>query len=222
MTSAHILYIPTIFLLGFLTGSLFGKATNSQNHSSLDSASKTSVVSGKSLLGSFVIFALVFVGTHFFEIPRSSKAVTKALNGSEIFDKKPSYSSDEVYSRMSAFPEKGRELYQQFTFTIDILFPLTLFSFLFLLARFTINRFHVSDRAIQIVMVALPMIWFCSDMVENAIIFHLLSKYPVRNQALAGTLGYITIIKFTLLLLSILAPTGMIVFRNISKPKIAA
>lgn len=215
MTSAHILYIPTIFLLGFLTGSLFGKGSNisaeaSQGHP------KTSAIDGKILFGSFVIFAIVFIGTHFFELPQSSKAVTKALNGLEIFDKKPSYNTDEVYLRIEQFPEYGRQLYKRFTYTIDVLFPITLFTFLFLLSRFTINRFRLPKLS-QIGLQVLPIVWIGTDFIENAVIFNLLDQYPTKNQFLAGSLGYITIIKFTLLLLSILSPTAVIFLNNFRK-----
>ena len=208
MSYAHILYIPTIFLLGFLGGFLVGKGSNNS-----EGTSGQSRITSRTLLGSFLIVLIVFVGTHFFEIPRSSKAVTKALNGLEIFDKKPSYTSDEVYSRLAAFPEKGRQLYKEFTYTIDVLFPLTLFTFLFLLARFAIHRNPVS-RAIQIFIVALPILWISMDFIENAIIFRLLHKYPVKYDALAGMLGYITIIKFSLLLLTILVPTVLMTISN--------
>jgi hypothetical protein len=209
MTSAHILYIPTIFLLGFLTGSLAGKGFSNSNNPANESG-----ITGKVLLGSFVIFAIVFSGTHFFDIPRSSKAVSKALNGLEIFDKKPSYTSAEVYSRIELFPENGRLLYQQFTYTIDILFPITLFAFLFLLSRFVIKRINIA-RTSQIILMAVPVLWLSMDFVENAIIFNLLNNFPVKRHVLAGSLGYITIAKFSLLLLSILAPTAILTIRNI-------
>jgi hypothetical protein len=215
MTSAHILYIPTIFLLGFLAGLLLGKGSPASAGASGDL--KTSAITGRMLLGSFAIFALVFVGTHFFEVPRSSRAVTKALDGLEIFDKKPSYTSDEVYSRIAMFPEKGRLLYMQFTYTIDILFPLTLFTFLILLTRFTTNKFSVS-KPWQIGLHVLPVAWISTDFIENAMIFNLLDRYPANIDFIAGTLGYVTIMKFSLLLLSILAPTVIITLHTITKP----
>lgn len=214
MTSAHILYIPTIFLLGFLTGSLAGKGFNSS-----DNPANESRITGKVLFGSFLIFVAVFIGTHFFDIPRSSKAVAKALNGLDIFDKKPAYTSAEVYSRIELFPENGRQLYQQFTYTIDILFPITLFVFLFLLSRFVIKRITLS-RASQIILMAVPVLWLSVDFIENAIIFNLLNNFPVKHNLLAGSLGYITITKFSLLLLSILAPTLLITLHNMRRPVI--
>lgn len=204
MTSAHILYIPTIFLLGFLAGNLF-------NNRAATSASSASPLSGSILLGAFLVFAVVFIGTHFFEIPRSSKAVTVALNGAEIFDKKPSYSSDEVYQRISTFPPSGVYLYKQFTHTIDVLFPVSLFAFLFLLSRFVIQR-NRPRKAFKVLITLLPILWFLSDMIENSVIYYLLDEFPIRHDVLAGFLGGITISKFTLLLLSILMPVSLIAF----------
>ncbi len=211
MTSAHILYIPTIFLLGVIVGSLIRSqnqlpVTNDERQSSM----RGMRVSGRVLLSSFLVFVLVFIGTHFLEIPRSSKAVVKELNGQEIFDKKPSYSSEEVYARISNFPENGIQLYKQFTYTIDILFPLTLFSFLFLLAQYAKER-SMTNSKIKLFLLVFPLLWFISDMIENASVFHLLSILPGENVQLAGILGYITITKFLLLLLSILAPAMAIV-----------
>jgi hypothetical protein len=167
-------------------------------------------------MGSFLLFAIVFIGTHFFAIPRSSKAVTEALNGLEIFDKKPSYTSDDVYSRIEMFPQNGLLLYKQFTYTIDILFPTTLFTFLFLLSWFVIKKVPLS-RTTSTVLIALPITWLTMDLIENAIIFKLLTDFPLRQLELAGSLGYITIAKFCLLLLSILAPTTMITVSNFRK-----
>lgn len=204
MTSAHIFYIPTIFLLGFLAGNLF-------NNRAATSASSASPFSGSILLGAFLVFAVVFIGTHFFEIPRSSKAVTVALNGAEIFDKKPSYSCDEVYQRISTFPPSGVYLYKQFTHTIDVLFPVSLFAFLFLLSRFVIQR-NRPRKAFKVLITLLPILWFLSDMIENSVIYYLLDEFPIRHDVLAGFLGGITISKFTLLLLSILMPVSLIAF----------
>jgi len=211
MTSAHILYIPTIFLLGLIVGSLI----RSQNQLPVTNDEKQSSkrgmrVSGRVLLSSFLVFVLVFIGTHFFEIPRSSKAVVKALNGQEIFDKKPSFSQEEVYARISNFPENGIQLYKQFTYTIDVLFPLTFFSFLFLLALYAKERSGTNSN-FKLLLLLFPFLWFISDMIENASIFHLLSILPRENIQLGGVLGYITIAKFILLLLSILAPAMAIV-----------
>ncbi len=207
MTSAHILYIPIIFSLGFLAGNLLSSGTTLSRE---QAGGQASSISGRGVLGSLLIFMLVFLGTHFFNIPHSSKAVSHALQGKEIFDKKPAFSSAEVYKRIVSFPEEGLQLYKQFTYTIDVLFPVTLFIFLFLLTRFVIKRFSVSTF-LQRLLFLIPVLWFVSDMIENVVVFNLLEWFPVRLEFFAGILGYITLTKFTLLLLSILGPILILV-----------
>jgi hypothetical protein len=212
MTSAHILYIPTIFLLGFITGTLIRNSDSLHLHGDKDSEALQGLhVSGRTLFISFVIFLLTFIGTHFFEIPKSAKAVALALNGQEIFDKKPSYSSEEVYARILKFPKNGIEIYQEFTYTIDILFPLTLLAFIALLAQYVRERYAISPY-LKLLLLVFPTIWFVSDMAENATVYRLLSDQPQRNIFLAGILGYITLLKFSLLLISILTPALTIIF----------
>ena len=92
MTIQHIFYIPTIFLIGFIFGTMINKAPTSQNDQLQYKTSK------KRLFQTFLIFLLVFVVTHIFEIPWGSKAVSQLLGGIEIFDKKPVFSSTAVYS----------------------------------------------------------------------------------------------------------------------------
>jgi hypothetical protein len=64
---------------------------------------------------------------------------------------------------------------------------------------------------------AVPILWLSMDFIENAIIFNLLNDYPVKHYVLAGSLGYITITKFSLLLLSILGPTLLITLHNMRR-----
>ncbi|MEO7989272.1 MAG: hypothetical protein ABI663_07005 [Chryseolinea sp.] len=131
--------------------------------------------------------------------------MTHALNGAAIFDKTPSYSSSEVYHRIASFTPAGIYLYKQFTYTTDVLFPVTMFVFLALLCRYTSQHVGLS-RPIQITLLCIPGTWFVSDMLENFIVFRLLQILPAKNEFLAATLGYVTIIKFSLLLLSVSVP----------------
>ncbi len=203
MTTEHILYIPTIFFIGFLIGKLSSTSSLVEN-----GPADLRPIKGTLVLGSFVLFAIVFVTTHFFELPASSKAVSTALGGAKIFDKSPSFSSDEVYQRMSQFPEAGIYLYKRFTHSIDILFPLALFGFLLLLSKYLTQRLQANQIVIRL-LTALPMIWLGSDMIENGIIFYLLNEFPKRHNLLAGILGYLTITKFAFLLLSVSLPALM-------------
>lgn len=207
MTIQHLLYIPTIFLLGFVFGTMVNKLGSSPNGQLKYKTSK------KQLLQAFLIFLLVFVVTHIFPIPWGSKVVSQQLGGVEIFDKSPVFSSTEVYERISLFPAEGLKAYKRFTYTIDILFPVSFFVFLFAFARFVSQRITIRKYLVN-VLISLPFFWFAFDLLENAIIFTILAKFPDKHELLASSLGFITVIKFSLLLLSILTPSLLFIVAN--------
>lgn len=209
MTLQHIFYIPTVFLLGFLFGTLISErrpgipTRNSQTN--FESPDLVQGISGKILLLAFFIFICTFIITHLFPIPFGPKTVQNALGGLEIFDKRPSFSSIEVYNRLQSFPLQGIEVYKRFTYTIDIIFPITFFYFLFTLARFVIQRTSLPKYLAKAIFY-LPLIWLIHDLLENSILFTLLSEFPLRNNFLGSILGFVTVTKFGLLFLSILMP----------------
>ena len=205
MTLQHIFYIPTIFLLGLVFGTMINKATESQNNQLLYKTSR------RILLQTFLVFLLVFIITHVFEIPWGSKAVSHLLGGIEIFDKRPVFSSDAVYERISLFPAEGLMAYKRFTYTIDAIFPISFFIFLLTFSRFVYQRITI-PKYLENVSINLPIFWFLSDLVENAVIFNILSKFPSQSEFLGSSLGFITVIKFGLLLLSILTPSVLFLF----------
>lgn len=219
MTTQHIFYIPTIFLLGLVFGIIFTERRRGINTvNSITSKRQEDTVQhktfGSKLFQTFVIFILVFVITHMFEIPWGSKAVGQLLGrGVEIFDKRPVFSSTEVYNQISKFPFEGLIAYKHFTYTIDIIFPLSFFAFLLTFARFVSQRITIPKYLVNI-LIGLPFFWFACDMFENAIIFSILSYYPTKIIILASSLGYITTVKFGLLLLSIFTPSLLFVFAN--------
>lgn len=215
MTLQHIFYIPTVFLLGLLFGSLISERSrrkstgNLQTHFELPDSGRQ--ISRRILFFTFLIFLGVFVITHLFPIPYGSKTVQNALGGLEIFDKNPSFSSAEVYTRLQSFPFEGLKVYKRFTYTVDIIFPVTFLYFLITLARFVIERISLSPFLGKAIIV-LPFIWISLDLLENLIIFKLLSEFPIRNYFLGTILGFVTATKFGLLFLSILVPPLIFVF----------
>lgn len=206
MTSQHIFYIPTVFVLGLVFGTMISRSKEISSNEQLPY--KTS---GKRLLQTFLIFLLVFVITHVYEIPWGPKAVSRLLGGFEIFDKRPIFSGSEIYERIRLFPEVGLLAYKRFTYTIDILFPASFFVFLFTFARFVSQRV-VIPKYLGSAMIRLPFLWFGFDLIENAAIFHILSTFPDKGDFLSSSLGFITAVKFCLLFLSILTPSLLYIF----------
>lgn len=160
--------------------------------------------SGKALGLSFVLALFVFLATHMFAFFGGFKALALALNGAPIFDKLPSFSSAEVYDRLHGMGEIGRAMYQRFTYTTDLAFPLSLFVFLFCLTRFVAARRSLRETPRKILLL-LPFIWFASDMLENVIVFTLIAQFGTTNTPLAGLLGFVTVSKFGLLLITFVA-----------------
>ncbi len=216
MPIQHFMYIPIIFLLGFVLGIMFNERRRGTIAINLMAATSQKEqlnhkTSGSRLLQMFLVFLFMFVITHMFEIPWGSKAVSQLLGGLELFDKSPVFSSSEVYERLSQFPAEGLNAYKRFTYTIDIVFPLSFLAFLMTFARFVSQRISIPKYLVNI-LICLPFVWFASDLIENAIILSILSKFPSKSELLASSLGFFTAIKFGLLLLSIFTPSILFIF----------
>ncbi len=201
MTSAHAFYIPTIFLLGYLTAVMV-QSRHIHTSQNITTANKHN---GFRLLIAFFLFGLVFTITHFFTVPGSVSQVHHALNGMPLFDQSPVYSATEVYARINQYSDRGLAVYQRFTYTTDLIFPLTLFLFLRLSIKYLRGRKIGNSFAWRFSM-ALPFIWLSMDLIENAMVFWLLMSHPVTIAGVAGSLGYVTTTKFALLLASFLLP----------------
>lgn len=213
MTPAHIFFIPSIFFLGFVVGGLIAQrfmrssghaptATPIQGHAAGRTAPDRS---GRTLAAALMIFVSVFVATHMLPLFGGVKALHHAIGGQPIFDQHASFSGAEIYARQEAFGPLGRHLYQRFTYTADVVFPLSLLAFLLLLARYVTAR-AAMVAPLRRTLRVLPIAWFASDMLENSIVFLLLSQFPERNEPLANVLGYVTATKFGLLLFSLVLP----------------
>lgn len=212
MTPAHVFFIPSVFFLGLLVGAIatarFQRAAPATPHSG--SAQVTGKTSARSVVLAFIVFAVVFAATHLSPQFGGAKAITVAMHGMPILDQRPSFSSADVYARLDAFGPVGRGMYQRFTYSVDVVFPLSLLIFLSLLARFVTQRTGL-NAGWRPILLALPFAWFISDMLENAMVFSLIANFPIQNDLLGGIVGYVTAVKFSLLLLSIAVPAVCLV-----------
>ncbi len=162
------------------------------------------------LVIALVVFAVVFAATHVYPQFGGAKAITVATHGMPILDQRPSFSSHDVYLRLEAFGEIGRAMYQRFTYSVDVIFPLSLLAFLVLLSRFAARRISVTGFSRKL-FGALPFIWFGTDMLENAMVFTLLAQFPMQNEFLGAIVGLVTVAKFSFLLLAIASPAVLMV-----------
>lgn len=214
MTPQHVFYIPTLFLLGFIFGIIFSERKQAGINNNYSELIKSKQLNRK-LLYTFLIFILVFIITHLFEIPFGSKQVSKFLGGQEILDKKPIFTSAEVYAKIGTFPKEGLRVYKLFTFTIDILFPLSLFAFLITYASYVSHQIQAS-KYIKRLLLYFPFLWLSIDFLENFIIYIILSAYPVRYEFLGNTIGRVTVIKFSLLVCSLIVPTILFIYKKLN------
>lgn len=227
MTHAHFFLIPTIFFFGFFLGGFLSQRNPQRNvigqvqkNATID-ASRNAFPrssSGKILALSFAILLVAFVSTHLFSFFGGAKALGEVLRGAPIFDRLPSFSSAEVYARLDGMGEVGRAMYQRFTYTADLIFPLSLLTFLFFLSKFVSERTSM-PTPVRTALKTLPFIWFANDMLENMIVFTLIAQFPKENVLLGSVLAWVTVTKFALLLLSIVVSSvSSVVYRENAFP----
>lgn len=188
MTPAHMIFIPTIFLLGVLAGLLL---------TSRKTGGLPVLLTLGLALGTFGI-------THLTELPIGAGAVQASIGGAPLFDQSPSFSASDVLERIELFGNQGREAYLLETYTGDVLFPLTLLAFFLALGRFTTSR--LQPTAWRHLFRVIPLAWFAVDMFENGMIHALILGYPTPSTLLAAMLGPVTSVKFVLLAVSMFGP----------------
>ncbi len=168
------------------------------------------------VLIALAILMVVFTATHLLPIPGSLSDVVAAAGGQAILDQQPAFSTEEIYQRLDAFGQTGRELYKWFLVTTDVIFPLSLLAFLFLLARYTSQQL-APPSALRGLLLVLPFAFFALDMIENLSIFLMLSDYPERHQLTGRLLGYVTIVKRLSMYAAVLLPLALFIFAGVRR-----
>jgi hypothetical protein len=216
MTSAHFFFIPSIFFLGLFVGAAISNYLT-QSTAEKHKDTRTSKTTRWLLASTFGIFSIIFIITHMVPFMGGAKSLHATLGHQPLFDQHTSSTAVEVYDRLERFGEVGREAYKRFTYTGDVVFPLSLLFFLIVLVYFVRERISLSSM-FRIILISAPILWFLSDMAENSVIYFLISQYPQKNILLAELLAPLTNLKFTLLLGSIALPiTSYVLFRNKGK-----
>ena len=174
----------------------------------------------KHLLAAFVLFLSVLVVTHIATSPGSLAHLLELTQGQPILDLKPSFSSAETYARLDAFGELGRQMYMRTMLTIDTIFPLSAFLFLFLLSRYASRRLALTRRSTN-ALSSLSIGYVALDFLENAIIAILLTRYPERLDLLASGIGYLTVAKRISMFGALLLPPLMLLAANLRALKLS-
>ncbi len=200
MTPEHLIFIPSVFFLGLLSGVLLTMRRSG----------------GLSVLLTLGLALGVFGLTHLTQLPFGAGGVLAEIRGAPLFDQSPSFSASEVFERIELFGNEGRAIYQLETYTGDVLFPLSLLAFFLTLTRFAVGRSIIGKS--KVLFFAVPVAWFAADMVENGLIYALIGDYPTSSTTLAALLGPVTVTKFVLLAASVLSPLLIFGFGLLHSP----
>lgn len=158
-----------------------------------------------------VLAVVVVLAVHAVDFPGSVPRFERLSGGGVLLDAVPSFSVNGVYSRLSGYGEQGRASYWSRNLTVDVLLPLSVLPLLLLLARRAGERFQ-GKRLLPQLLLVLPFAYVAFDFVENAQVLVLLSNYPLRMDAIAGVLPYVTSVKRLASLLAIFVPLSILVF----------
>lgn len=156
----------------------------------------------------FLVALVVVFVVHFVDFPGSVPRFKEASGGGVLLDQSPSFSVDEIYSRLSDYGGEGRKEYAFRNVTVDILLPLSLLPFLFLLILSAIRPLQF-NRSLRVLLLSLPFVYVIFDFAENADVLVLLRNYPRRMDVLALVLPYVTSVKRAASLLAVFVPLGI-------------
>ena len=162
----------------------------------------------KALALTFVWALFVVVAVHFVQFPGSVPDFTSVSGGGTLLDAVPAFTPDATYQRLADYGEAGRRNYAFRNVTVDVLLPLSVLPFLFLLMLRAVTPL-ARHRIIRALLLSLPFVYVIFDLLENSAVLVLLANYPERLDRLAGSLAYVTMVKRVASLLALLAPLAL-------------
>lgn len=166
----------------------------------------------KQVLTAFLIFLTIFVVTHVIKFPGTVPYLMDITGNQPILDLKASFSSAETYQRLEAFGDLGRRMYLRTMLTVDLVFPLSAFAFLFLLATLASEKLKFGGL-VRRVLVVLPAAYLALDFFENMTVVVLLLKFPDQLEFLASNIGYLTVGKRLAMYGALLIPPSLLGIR---------
>ena len=163
------------------------------------------------VLATAVAFLVVFA-VHFLDFPGSVPRFREASGGGVLLDASPAFSVDAIYKRLADYGEEGRRSYSFRNVTVDVILPLSMLPFLFLLMRSAVTSLR-PRRSFRVLLLSVPLAYVLFDLIENAAVLALLANYPRRMDLPAGSLPYVTLVKRVASLLAIVVPLAILATR---------
>ncbi len=149
--------------------------------------------------------ALIAFAIHALDFRGSVHNFQSVSNGGVLLDIKPSFSEEEIYQRLTAYGEEGRDNYAFRNLTVDVMLPLAMLPALLLLMRHALRAYSLR-RALQMILYSFAVGYVIFDLAENGAVLALLAYYPDRMHLLATILPYMTVIKRAASLLALGLP----------------
>lgn len=159
----------------------------------------------KVFLVALLAAVLVVFTVHFLDFPGSVPDFVKSSGGGALLDVVPSFSEEGIYQRLEDYGEEGRRNYTFRNLTVDLVLPLSVLPFLFLLMLKALNRLSLGSVA-RTFLFSLPLVYVIFDFAENGAVLALLANFPDRLNLVAGTLPYLTLVKRAASMLAIVIP----------------
>jgi hypothetical protein len=166
----------------------------------------------RSLVIAMVIAILAVFSVHFLDFPGSVPRFERVSGGGVLLDVLPAFTVDGVYARLVGYGEAGRQSYTMRNVTVDLILPLSMLPFLYLLMLNAVRPLRLNSL-LQVSLLSLSLTYVILDLAENAGVLMLLSNYPQRVNWVAGLLPYVTLVKRVASLLAIFVPLALIGIR---------
>src|SRR5213593_3557301 len=100
----------------------------------------------RTLTLAFLWAFLVVFSVHFLDFPGSVPRFYAVSRGGVLLDVSPSFTVDAIYKRLSDYGEEGRKNYLLRNVTVDLILPLSLLPFLFLLMLNALTSLQLNRR----------------------------------------------------------------------------
>ena len=178
---------------------------------------------GLKVIIAFSVVLLLFIVTHIIKFPGSVGYLNDLTGGLKTLDLQASFSSMETYQRLEAFGAYGRQMYLRTMLTVDLIFPLSMFIFLFLFSKYS-SRLSKLSPVLSNVLSSLAITYVAFDFLENLTIFILLLRFPDRLEFMASHIGYLTAVKRITMAGGIFLPLILVLIKKLSlfiKPKLS-
>jgi len=177
------------------------------------------VMTNRKLFASALLVALLIVfAVHFLDFPGSVPDFKRASGGGTLLDAVPSFSEEETYRRLAAYGEEGRDNYAFRNRTVDVLLPLGVLPFLFLLMLRAVKRLPLG-RPARAFLLSLPFVYVVFDLAENGSVVALLASFPDRMHLISAALPYLTSVKRAASVLALAIPLLIFGYSLVRRPR---